>query len=151
MFSVNASETEINTINGHDIYGFLIGDTIQVNIHHGVVLRFIHYGSGHRRCHIEVVIFGDTEKWLLAYLLQHADGRVANYNEMLASVWKNNGLVASYKRLSQVAQSLKEKLSQSGLPDNFIRTVRNQGYRIEGHLITPLHYRVESLICKDRS
>ena len=146
MYLVNTSEIEKNTYRTHDIYGFLVGDNILVNMQHGVVLRFTHYGVRQCRCDVGPVMFGETEIRLLTYLLLNADGKIANYNGVLMSVWEDNGLVSSYKRLSQVVQSLKGKLSQSGLPNDFIRTVRKQGYCIEGHVIIPLYYHVNSSI-----
>ncbi|OVZ85483.1 winged helix-turn-helix domain-containing protein [Yersinia intermedia] len=134
------------TIKGTDtkIDGFLLGDRVLVNVHHRVLQYFTH---GIDQQHPEdIVRMGATEMRLLAYLLQHANGTVVPYNTVLITVWVHTGLAPSYSRLSQVRRKVNGKLSRFGLPPNFIRTVRDQGYCIEGHVITPLYCGVRNLL-----
>ncbi|WET16073.1 helix-turn-helix domain-containing protein [Yersinia intermedia] len=138
MRTVHAVGSPDMTIDDIQVYGVLINDVVLVNVHHGILLHFTH--GSLRQCAVEALPLGNTEMRLLVRLLLHADDTVADYRETLISVWESNGLVPSYKRMSEVVRDLRGKLSLLGLPLDFIRTVRGQGYCIEGHVITPLYF-----------
>lgn len=125
------------TLDAVRVYGVLINDVVLVNVHHGILLHFTH-GSA-RQCTVETLPLGSTEMRLLVHLLLHADDTVADYRETLMRVWEGHGLVPSYKRMNEVVRDVRGKLSLMGLPADFIRTVRGQGYCIDGHVITPLY------------
>ncbi|MDA5483514.1 winged helix-turn-helix domain-containing protein, partial [Yersinia intermedia] len=135
--TVHAVGSPDMTIDAIRVYGVLINDVVLVNVHHGILLHFTH-GSP-RQCLVETLSLGSTEMRLLVHLLLHADDTVADYRETLTRVWEGHGLVPSYKRMSEVVRDLRGKLSLLSLPADFIRTVRGQGYCIEGHVITPLY------------
>ncbi|MDA5483486.1 helix-turn-helix domain-containing protein [Yersinia intermedia] len=137
MRTVHAVGSPDMTIDAIRVYGILINGVVLVNVRHSILLHFTH-GSP-RQCVVETLPLGSTEIRLLVHLLLHADDTVADYREALTRVWENNDLVPSYKRMSEVVRDLRGKLSLLGLPADFIRTVRGQGYCIEGHVITPLY------------
>ncbi|MDA5495691.1 helix-turn-helix domain-containing protein [Yersinia intermedia] len=120
-----------------EVSGFLVGEEVLVNVHHRVLQRLTHGVDRQSQAH--TVRLGATEMRLLAYLLLHANGKVATYNKILTTVWVHAGLVPSYPRLCRVMQGVNSKLSQLGLSNTFIHTVRNQGCCIEGYVITPVY------------
>lgn len=126
-----------------EVFVYLISDDIYVHISHGVMIR-TYTTRRFKNYTIDTVILGTgTLMRLLTYLLEHANKDVIYYPDIMSSVWDNNGLVSSYKRLSQVIIELKSKLVEIGLPANFIQIIRGQGYRIEEKMIKPLSFRKE--------
>lgn len=120
MRAVHAARTPVMAMKAgcSDVDGLLINDSVMVNVHNSVLLHFTRKGV--RDCQVDTVRLGNTEMRLLVQLLLHANGKVADYYRILSSVWKNNDLVSSYKRMSQVVRNLKWKPSLSDLPDDFI-------------------------------
>ncbi|WP_145606960.1 winged helix-turn-helix domain-containing protein [Yersinia intermedia] len=139
VHAIGSPDTTIDTVR---VYGVLINDVVLVNVRHGILLHFPHGST--RPCVVEALPLGSTEVRLLVHLLLHADGTVADSRGVLMRVWERHGLVPSSKRMSEVVRDLRRKLSLLGLPPDFIRTVRGQGYCIEGHIITPLYCKVKS-------
>ncbi|MBC3381139.1 winged helix-turn-helix domain-containing protein [Serratia fonticola] len=127
-----------------NVYGYLIGSDIQIDIGAGTVTRI--YLSRKLNTHsTEAIFLGVTPMSLLVYLLARVDHEVIHYGDILHDVWDVRGLISSYKRMGQVIKELKEKLAMMGLSGEIISTVRGVGYRLNLPEVTCLRYEVISV------
>ncbi|KEY58120.1 helix-turn-helix domain-containing protein [Serratia sp. DD3] len=121
-----------------NIYGYLIGSEIRVDIEQRTVSRI--YALQKQNYYMsEAVFLSETSMALFIYLLENAKQTVIPYENILSEVWDKRGLISSYKRLNQVTKELRDKLNQIGLAEDFILTIRSRGYRLKEESITQLY------------
>lgn len=122
-----------------EIYGFLIDEEILFDINKKRLIRFSD-DTELRAVTISVVSLSVNLVRLLTLLLTSEKGVVVSKNDILNNVWEDNNLSSSSQRLWHAINELRRKLMAMGLSSDFISSVRDSGYFINNHKVTPLFY-----------
>ncbi|HGM5492633.1 TPA: transcriptional regulator [Serratia fonticola] len=130
---------------GYQLYGFLIGDDIQLDIDSGRLFRFS-LSWDEKRFSFSAISLNDTMMQLFLYLLNHARGKSVSRDELFKNIWEKNNLTPSSQRLWQVTSKLNKQLIQLGLPNDFIKNIKGKGYVINHDKILPLYFNVGDIV-----
>ncbi|KEY60478.1 hypothetical protein SRDD_06410 [Serratia sp. DD3] len=122
-----------------EIYGFLIDEEILFDINKKRLIRFSD-DTELRAVTISAVSLSVNLVRLLTLLLTSEKGVVVSKNDILNNVWEDNNLSSSSQRLWHAINELRRKLMAMGLSSDFISSVRDSGYFINNHKVTPLFY-----------
>ncbi|MFJ3458540.1 transcriptional regulator [Scandinavium goeteborgense] len=122
----------------YQIFGFLIGDDIRLDIYSRRMYRMSSYGS-ERDLIFGTIMFSETMMQLFLYLLINARDKKVTKEELMKKIWEDNNLCASPQRLWQVLTALNSKLAALGLDENFIVSTKGKGYQVKYCDITPLY------------
>lgn len=120
----------------NNLFGFLIGNDIQIDILNRRVIR-VTSNQGLFFC---AIILKKVMMDLLVYLLLNAIDDEVSKDELLKNVWEEKNLRASSQRLWQVINELKVNLVNIGFPIDFIVNIRGHGYKINYEFVKPIYY-----------
>lgn len=121
-------------------FGFLINDSIQVDIHHRRIIKL--YMDEARKSYalnVSVISVKDLHMMLLAYLLANGRGKPVKRDDILKNVWDNRNLKSSGQILWATLKELKSELSLVGLSDDFITSEKGAHYTINALKIQALY------------
>lgn len=80
-----------------------------------------------------------TQSNVLEYLLEHAIESFVTDEELMLNVWEKNDLRASTQRVWQVINSLRLKIHELGISDDFILRVSKKGFYIRESSIRTIY------------
>lgn len=129
---------------GYRLYGFMIGD----EIHFDIANRRLYRLSGShadKSIAFASIYFNETMLRLFLYLLINGRTQPITKEELFEEIWEAHDLSPSTQRLWQVLHNLNGKLSQLGLPGNFIQNIRGRGYIVNYLDVIPVYYRMSEL------
>ncbi|AXF78427.1 hypothetical protein LU631_06040 [Erwinia tracheiphila] len=122
------------------VFGYVIDKDIQVNIIQNRVININHLNQKDNHA---VVTLRKTMMRLFIYLLENANSKVIQHEDILLNVWDRHGLSSSTQRLWQVMHCLQNKLSLLGITDDLITRIESgpvRGYRLCKNKITTVYY-----------
>ncbi|WMY73540.1 winged helix-turn-helix domain-containing protein [Buttiauxella selenatireducens] len=125
---------------GLKLYGYLIGKDIHFDIENKRLYRVSLTGNEKNVAFCATNI-NDTMMHLFLYLLINARTKMVTKDELLKKIWEDNNLTSSTQRLWQVLNGLSAKLNLLGLPADFIKNTKGQGYIITYDEVMPLYYK----------
>ncbi|RWR00939.1 hypothetical protein ED28_15930 [[Pantoea] beijingensis] len=120
------------------VFGYFIHPDVQVDIVHNRIININAVGLSRGG---NIITLRKTMMRLLAYLLENANGKVIQNDEILLNVWDKYELSSSTQRLWQVMQALRQRLNAVGIPNDFIIRVETKGFFIREGAVTPLYYK----------
>ncbi|ELV3390604.1 helix-turn-helix domain-containing protein [Enterobacter hormaechei] len=121
-----------------EVYGYSIGDALFYHVSAAALINTceIRNSAG---CKLTCIRLRRTMAILLEYLLANADRGIIRDNELISSIWEENGLKGSSARLWQVMSSLRKKLTEAGFSEEFIFRVNGEGYMLRENIITAVY------------
>lgn len=132
---------------GYRLYGFLIGDDIQLDIESGRLFRFSPSWD-EKSFSFSAISLNDTMMQLFLYLLSYARVKSVTRDELFKNIWEKNNLTPSSQRLWQVTSKLNKQLMQLGLPSDFIKNIKGKGYVINHEKILPLYFNADDIVVR---
>lgn len=120
------------------VYGYSIGDKLVYRISEPIILN-LKRNSGDCKGKFAYVKLRKTMSLLLLYLLENAGKGIVKDDELIAFIWDQRGLKGSYHRLWQVMSSLKKKMRDIGVEQDFIYRVNSDGYMVREDFLSPIY------------
>lgn len=119
------------------IFGYLLAHNVLFDIATG---RLINIRSSLSEYSVPCITMRRTMVLLLKFFLERRNDDTITTDEILYYVWDRNHLQSSTQRLWHVMRSLKDKLKNIGIEDDFIIRKDKQSYKVVGYLIEPIYY-----------
>lgn len=119
-------------------YGYYLGDDLFYHVSDSIILNFKEK-NGEKRGKLHYVKLRETMSNLLLHLLENAGRGIIRDDDLLTSVWDQRGLRGTRPRLWQVMITLKKKMQDIGIEQDFIFRVNGDGYIIRKSFISPLY------------
>lgn len=121
-------------------FGFLINDSVQVDIHHRRIIC-LNMGEARRTyaLNVSVITVKELHMMLLAYLLANGRQNPVRREDILKNVWDDRDLKSSSQILWATMKALKDDLSMIGLDDDFITSDKGAYYSINASKIRALY------------
>lgn len=121
-------------------FGFLINDSIQVDIHHRRIIKLdMDEARKSYALNVSVIALKDLHMMLLAYLLSNGRQHPVKREDILRTVWDERELKSSSQVLWAAMKTLKSELSLVGLDENFITCDKGARYYINATKVQELY------------
>ncbi|CAI1646213.1 winged helix-turn-helix domain-containing protein [Serratia fonticola] len=128
----------------YQLYGFLIGDEVRLDIE-SKRLFSLSPSWDERHFSFCAIHLNDTMMQLFVYLLNYARRQSVTKDELFKNIWEKNNLIPSSQRLWQVINRLNKQLALVGLPDDFVKNIKGSGYIVNYDKILPLYYKTSDV------